>query len=118
MKKKYYIVHVTNKKDNSYIPFVCETIIKIDTEIFGQAYIFRDLITGKIIRPFFDASISLTYKRDIGTLTYDNTNKNNYKRISQKKVLTFLKGINNDILDSYQKTLNDLEKKNIKILTI
>ena len=89
MNKKYYIVHVTNEKNNSYIPFICETIIKIDTGIFGQAYIFRDWITGRIIRPFFDESTYSADSRNIYTLTYDNTNKNCYKRISQKKVLTF-----------------------------
>lgn len=118
MKKEYYKVYIKDGNKNISIPIICETIVKIDTKISGQAYIFRDLITGKIIRPFFDNSTNFANSRNTITLTYNNINENCYSKISQKKVLAFLKGINTEIIEAYQSTINDIENKHIKNLTI
>lgn len=101
----YYKVFVKNIKDNEVVPVICESISKIDSIYFGKSYVFRDLITGRIIKPLYDGYND----NSMCLLTYDNSSKSSFIKISSKNVLYFLKRINTEVIELYHNTLNRME---------
>lgn len=117
MKKSYYLVYI--KEDNQIIdlPIICEPITKTNTQRYGFAYIFKDIITNKIIRPYYDTTIDKIYNASFGTLTYDNINKK-YTKIKVNAVLQYLKNIDHKYIEEQHKLLNHIEEKYIPKIKI
>ena len=106
MKKQYYVVKLLENID---IYIFCEVVGVTDTQKYGFAYIFRDIITQKIIRPYYDTTLDKIYNISFGTLTYDNIKKE-YSKVSKKEVLNYLKTIDSDFIEKQNKLLNALEE--------
>ena len=103
MKKEYFRVFVYDPNNNIYIPTLCETVCKTVNSDKVATYIFRDLITQKIIFPnngelYFCES-----------LTYDNYDKKSCKKLSIKTILSCLKGLDNEKIDMYSQLLHNIE---------
>lgn len=114
MNKDYYVVHI---KDDEY-PFdnavLCESIGKVYTRHFGYALVFRDIIANKIIRPYYDSAFQQMLNDDLGTITYDNTDKNTYQKISTRRMLELLKRIVKNNPSEYLEGLNKLENTKLE----
>lgn len=110
--KKYYIVYIKDEYTTLNTPILCESITKINTSKYGKAHIFRDVITEKIIRPYYDTTLDKIYNNAFGTLTYNNQNKN-YIEISMLEALRILKSITTNIVEEQHRILNAIEEKNI-----
>ena len=117
MNKTYYLVYLKEDNRNLYLPIICECIAKTNTKKYGFAYIFKDIITNKIVRPYYDTLINKIYNQSFGTLTYDNVNKE-YRKISTKKVLQYLKNINIEDIEEQIVILNSIEERHIPKIRI
>ena len=103
MKKEYFKVFVYDPNNNVYIPTLCEIVCKVINSDKVATYIFRDLITQKMIFPNNGESYFCE------SLTYNNYDKNSYKKVSNKIILSYLKRLNNDKIDMYSLLLNNIE---------
>ena len=110
--KKYYIVYIKNEHITLNLPILCESIIRIDTEKYGKAHIFRDVITKKLIRPYYDTTIDKIYNNAFGTLTYNNQDKN-YIKISTLEALKILKNMTINKVEEQYRILNMIEEQNL-----
>ena len=103
MKKGYFEVLVSDTKNNAYIPIMCEAVCKTVNSHKIGTYIFRDLITQKIIFPNYGSQTSADF------LTYDNYSKESHREVSSKKVLDYLKGLDMDKIDMHAHQLHKIE---------
>ena len=103
MKKGYFEVLVSDTKNNTYLPVMCEVVCKTIYSSKLGTYIFRDLITQKMIFPNYGGA------SEIDTLTYDNYNKDSHREVSSKIVLKYLKGLDMDKIDMHSHLLHKIE---------
>lgn len=110
MKKEYFKVYIRDDNYNRCLVVYCEVVCNISNSEKTDAYVFRDLISQKLILPNY----GYTIKDKESTLTYNNYDKSNFHRISRSSVLKFLKGLNIEDLKLYQSYINDLENRIIE----
>lgn len=107
MRKEYFKVYIKDEYNNRCIAANCEVVCKTNTVTKTGAYIFRDIISQKLILPNY----GYTYSDEEGALTYDNYNKNCYHKISRKYILDFLKGLEVSYIELYLKNIDTIENR-------
>ena len=110
MKKEYFKVYIKDNYHDRYIEVNCEVVCRTSNSSKTGAYIFRDLISQKLILPNYGHP----FNEEETTLTYNNYNKESYHRISSRDVLSFLKGIDIGYIEAHQRHINNLENKIIE----
>ena len=103
MKKGYFEVLVSDTKNNTYLPVMCEVVCKTIYSSKLGTYIFRDLITQKMIFPNYGGA------SEIDTLTYDNYSEESHREVSSKKVLDYLKSLDMNKIDMHTHLLHKIE---------
>lgn len=114
MNKHYYEVYIKNSENSITIPIICESIGKVDTQYYGYKHIFRDIITGTIVRPHYDMILEEIMNDELGTITYDNKKRSSYRKISPKKTLNLLKKLSHGNIDKYIENINRIETNQIE----
>ena len=109
MKKEYFKVYIRDEY-NRCLEANCEVVCKTSGSTKTGAYIFRDLISQKLILPNYGHPL----KENESTLTYNNYDKESFHKISGKDVLSFLKEIDMSYIEEHQQYLNNLENKIIE----
>lgn len=114
MDKNYYTVYIDDNGMQKQKAIICQCLGRVDTRVYGKAPIFREIITDTIIRPKYDIVIEKSANEILGTLVYDNININSYSKIATKEVLETLKSFNESSMESYIKTIKEVETKQIE----
>lgn len=104
MKKKYFEVLISSTNNDSKLVAICETLYMITNADKTKTYVFRDLITQKVILP------SHSHISNADCLTYDNYAKENICEISIRKVLNYLKSLSIEDIDMHYRFFYGEEK--------
>jgi len=107
VKKEYFKVYIRDENNDRCLVANCETVCKTSSSRKTEAYIFRDLITQKLILPNYGHTVS----EDETTLTYNNYDRTNFQKVSSKDMLKFLKGLDSSYIELYQTCLSAIENR-------